>query len=183
METVVDVLYKEYKSFHDYFTEKKEISYLITMENHLKKGLLMASASYFENKITNDLIIFTNEITGENELLCAFLKNKAIGRNYHTFFKWEESNGANTFFGLLGDGFKVYMKANIKSNPRLSKSLDDFLNLGNERNRLVHLNYGTYDVPKTIEEIYSLYNNASYFVNILPDCFRLKQIAVEIPEP
>jgi hypothetical protein len=179
MKTVVDILYEEYESFDEYFKINNEISFQIAMENHLKKGLLLSAASYFETKITNELISFTSEVTGSNELLCSFLKNKAIGRQYHTFFRWDEANGANNFFGLLGDSFKVYMKKNIKENLKLSNSIDAFLSLGDERNRLVHLNYGTYNIQKTIAEIYTLYNDASYFVNLFSACLRLQEIEVE----
>jgi hypothetical protein len=178
MKTVVDVLYGEYQAFYEYFKANNETSFQISMENHLKKGLLLASASYFESIITNELIVFTSETTGSNEVICSFLKNKAISRQYHTLFQWDQPKGANTFFGLLGDGFKTYMKKNIQESKKLSDSIDAFLNIGDERNRLVHLNYGTYTVPKTIDEIYSLYNNASYFVNVLPDCLRLKFLEI-----
>lgn len=179
MKTVVDILYEEYEEFEKYFKSQNEVSYQITIENHLKKGLLLASASYFESIITNELIAFSTEVSGANEVLCSFLKNKAISRQYHTYFKWDENNGANTFFGLLGDTFKEYMKHNIKKNKKLSNSIAAFLSIGDERNRLVHLNYGTYTVPKTIKEIYSLYNEAFYFVTALPDCLRLKALTVE----
>ena len=179
MKTVVDILYEEYESFDGYFKANNETSFQISMENHLKKGLLLSAASYFENIITNELIAFTSEVTGSNELLCSFLKNKAIGRQYHTFFKWDDANGANNFFGLLGDSFKVYMKKNIKENLKLSSSINAFLSLGDERNRLVHLNFGTYNIQKTISEIYTLYNDASYFVNLFPDCLRFKEIEVD----
>ncbi len=182
MKTIVDVLYEEYESFNDHFVAQGEVSFQVSMENHLKKGLLLSAASYFETLIIEALINFTDEISSSNSLLLSFVKNKALKRQYHTLFDWEEKNGYKKFFGLLGDSFKGYMNENMKKNKKLTDSVNAFMSLGDERNRLVHLNYGTYTVPKTIHEIYDLYNEASYFVFRLPDLLRLKEIALN-PDP
>jgi hypothetical protein len=51
-------------------------------------------------------------------------------------------------------------------------SVRAFLELGNERNRLVHQNYATFPMEKTLDEIYALYQNAVMFVDALPSALR-----------
>jgi hypothetical protein len=179
MKTVVDILFDEYLAFDSFFKERNEVSFQLSMETHLKKGLLLAAASYFESLITEHLISFAKEVSGGNELLCTFLKKKAIGRQYHTLFDWDKPTGANAFYSLMGDDFKNYMKKNTVEKPLLASAISAFLTIGDERNRLVHLNYGDYSVGKTIGEIYSLYCSASYFVNTLPQCLRMKELVVD----
>lgn len=183
MDTIVDVLYKECESFDTFFKDKNEISYQIAIDNHLRKGLLLAAASYFEVLITDCLINFFDETSNSNSLVTSFLKNKALKRQYHTLFKWDDKKGYTSFFGFMGEKFKDYMSANMKINKHLADGLSAFMSLGAERNLLVHLNYGTYTVQKTIPEIYKLYNDALYFVNGLPDFLRLKEIAVDSENP
>ena len=182
MKTVVDVLYEEYETFNKFFKEQNEISFQVAIENHLKKNLLLSAASYFEVLIIEALVNFFDECSNSNHIINSFLKNKALKRQYHTLFKWDEKNGYTTFFGLLGEKFKAYMNTNMKANKKLSKSIAAFMSIGDERNRLVHLNYGTYTLEKTIGEIYSLYNDASYFVNGLPDFLRLQEIPEDTDE-
>lgn len=179
MKTVVDILFEEYQDFDTFFKEKKEVSFQVSMETHLKKGLLLAAASYFESLITEHIISFAKEVSGGNELLCTFLKKKAIARQYHTLFDWDKPTGYNAFYNFMGDDFKNYMKKNMQEIPKLASAISAFLTIGDERNRLVHLNYGVYSVGKTINEIYSLYGSASYFVNSLPQCLRMQQLVIE----
>ena len=54
----------------------------------------------------------------------------------------------------------------------MQKSVRAFLELGNERNKLVHQNYATFSMEKTLEEIYELYKSASRFVDILPEALK-----------
>ena len=106
-----------------------------------------------------------------------FVKNKAISQQYHTFFDWKSSN-ANTFFSLFGEAFKTFMAAEIKNNGNLAESIKAFIELGRERNRLVHQDYGTFSLDKTTEEIFQLYRTALPFVQCIPEKLRsLKPVA------
>jgi hypothetical protein len=76
---------------------------------------------------------------------------------------WDASN-ANSFFGLFGSGFKTYMKNRIKEDENIAHSIRAFLEIGSERNRLVHQNFGTFALEKDANEIYNLYVMARPFV-------------------
>lgn len=98
-------------------------------------------------------------------VIVAFVDNKAVKRQYHTFFNWDGKN-ANQFFGLFGDTFKRRAREEIQT-----KSLDDaevaFLSIGQERNRLVHQNYIEAQINDTFEEIYIKYEKACDFVELI----------------
>ena len=99
-------------------------------------------------------------------LFTAFVKNKAISRRSHTWFKWEDRN-ANQFFGLFGSEFKKMMSERIKASDDLGVSIRAFLEVGNERNKLVHQDFASFPLEKTLDEIYALYRQALLFVDDL----------------
>jgi hypothetical protein len=95
-----------------------------------------------------------------------FVVNKAISRQYHTWFAWTGSN-ANQFFALFGPDFKQTMINKIKKSDQLQNSIRAFLELGGERNKLVHQNYAVFQLEKTLDEIYQLYQSANEFVETI----------------
>lgn len=170
-ETCVDRLYKEFKTLIEYIDQGNEISLRNTVDENFRKALLLAAASYFEHRITNDVLEYIGEISNKNELLVSFVKNKAISRQYHSYFDWKGTN-ANTFFNLFGSIFSSFIKQEVKNSEALNSSIKAFLEIGLERNRLVHQDYGTFSLEKTSDEIYQLYRDALVFVNILPNKLR-----------
>lgn len=91
----------------------------------------------------------------------------------------ESVKNANTFFSLFGDAFKLFMTHEIESDKDIENGLEAFLELGNERNKLAHLNFSAYPLEKTTSQIYDLYKTASVFVDALPAKYR--QAALEPP--
>ena len=164
--TIVDRLYNQFGEIVDQMGDT-EITLRLTAEENFRKGLLLASASYFENRITETLLGMVSNATNNNLTVDEFFRNKAISRQYHTYFQWESSN-ANSFFGLFGEGFKLHMKEKTRNSAELSNSIKAFLEVGLERNRLVHQNYATFTLEKDTDEIYALYTSARFFVEEFP---------------
>jgi len=81
-------------------------------------------------------------------------------------FDWE-SNNANRFFAWFGEDFKNQMKSLAKDDEKLNLSIQSFLEIVKERNRLVHQNFGEIYIEKTADEIYNLYKKSLYFINLL----------------
>ena len=166
-QTIIDHFYKDNRDLIGYLKLKGEISYQSDVEDHFRKTLLLSTASYFEANLKEILIDFFQERTNRSEILVRFIQNKAIERQYHTFFSWQEKN-ANAFFGLFGDGFKGFMKTEVKGDSKLDESIKAFLKLGDSRNALVHENFATFPLESSAEEIYELYKQASFFIETLP---------------
>ncbi|MEO8150778.1 MAG: HEPN domain-containing protein [Bacteroidia bacterium] len=173
-KTVVDILYEEYSELTQYFLSNQELSYKISIEANFKKNLILATASYFEHLIITSLMDYTTKVTNNNEILIEFFKNKAVNRQFHTFFNWNDSN-ANSFFGLFGSAFLKNMKEKVQQDVKLSEGIKAFLEIGNERNRIVHQNYASYTVDKTTNEIYESYKLARYFTDNITEYLNQKK--------
>ena len=161
-ETVVDRLYGEFQAI----TERlgtSEISLRNSAEETFRKALLLAAASHFEQEVKGQVLRLTGKHSGDTEVIVEFVRNKAVERQYHTYFNWSARN-ANSFFGLFGQGFRSFMSEHIRADNEYDVAIRAFLEIGNERNRLVHEDFGSYSLEKTSEEIFSLYRTASAFV-------------------
>ena len=141
----------------------------------------MTVASSFERRLTDTVINFTIEATSEKHLLVWLVRNKAVSRQYHTWFDWNKRN-ANKFFGLFGPAFRNYAKSIVNEDDDLQSSIRSFLEIGDARNRLVHQDFGSFTLEKTSEEIYSLYSSASKFVDWIPHAIKQYVEASNRPE-
>jgi hypothetical protein len=61
------------------------------------------------------------------------------------------------------------MRSEIDRSDYLRDSIYAFMELGRDRNRLVHGNFGSFSLEKTSEDIYGAYCSAKRFVKWLPD--------------
>jgi hypothetical protein len=60
------------------------------------------------------------------------------------------------------------MSLKTKASEELTESIKAFLELGNERNRMVHQDFASFPLDKTLDEIYHLYQKGLFFVENLP---------------
>jgi hypothetical protein len=165
--TPVDRLFDEASAIVKVLEDKPEPSLQIAAAENLRKILLLAAASHFENKVCALVLEFVRESTGGSVLVEEFVRNKAVARQYHTWFDWDTSN-ANKFFRLFGPTFLAVMDEQVKSSTELRDSIGAFLEIGRERNLLLHQDYATFAMEKTMEEIYTLYKKALLFIEKLP---------------
>lgn len=169
--TVVDELHESFVGLLSVLDEAGEVSLRAVADKNLRKSLLLAAASYFERRMTETVMSFVEDATNRNMLIAALVRNKAVSRQYHTWFRWDGTN-ANSFFGLFGSDFRDFMKERIREDDDLDDSVRAFLELGRERNRLVHQDFGTFPLEKTTKEIHALYTRAMRFVDAVPDALR-----------
>ena len=162
-DTVIDSIVADNKLLTSYLERAEEWSMRSTVDGSFRKVLLMSAASYFEFHICASIVQIFSDKTNGWEPVGAFTKNKGISRQYHSFFNWDGRN-ANSFFALFGPGFKQRMENQVKNAPALQASVKSFLELGELRNGLTHLNFANYPLDKTVDEIYVLYQEANLFV-------------------
>ncbi len=166
----VDLLHQEIADLLAVLDESGKVSLRIVADENLRKSMLLAAASYFEHRITESVLQFVRDSTNQNLLVGELVRNKAVKRQYHTWFQWERQN-ANSFFGLFGSDFRDFMGQKVK-DEKLEDAVRAFLELARERNRLVHENYGAFPLEKTAREIHELYCRARIFIEIVPQALR-----------
>jgi hypothetical protein len=169
--TAVDRLYEESVAVIKTLNAAAELSLEVVAADHFRKALLLSAASYFEHVVSMHVLDYVRQCSGGSSLMENFVRNKAIARQYHSWFQWESQN-ANQFFGLFGAEFKSTMSKRVEQSTELRSAVRAFLEVGNERNKLVHQDYATFALEKTLDEIYQLYRAARVFVDALPVAFR-----------
>ena len=163
--TKIDTMYTDFNGLNSYLSDEGEVSYALLMEDYSRKILLLSAASYFESIFISKLIDFFEKRTDDKKAISNFIKNKALKRQYHTLFTWNRRN-ANSFFALFGEDFKKYIQEKLNMDADLEASIKSFLELGNERNRMVHNDFSAYYLEKSEAEIYDLYKKSLKFVNL-----------------
>lgn len=171
MSTPIQTLIDDYYELNDFLVKKKQISQSIQINEHYKKILLLSCASYYEKQIIEIIKSFVESNT-RDERIISFVSNKAIKRQYHTYFQWEQTNNINNFLGLFGLEFKEKVSEEIKSSEDLSRQVKAFLEIGAERNRMVHQNFLEYHLEKTFDEIVRLHEDAICFINYIEAKFQ-----------
>lgn len=164
--TVVDRLHGEFQALADVLGEA-EPSLRVTADDTFRKVLLLSAASHFERRVTEAILGFVSARSAGDARVIEFVRRKGLSRQFHALFDWEASN-ANKFFALFGEEFKSSMQARIGSDEPLAEAIRAFLELGQERNRLVHEDLGQYSLEKTANEIFALYQRGHHFVELLP---------------
>lgn len=154
-----------YHDIQDFLIQQSQITMTTDINNHFKKILLLSCASYYEKEIQDSIKKLTKTKTTDDRIF-NFISNKAISRQYHTYFDWSSKN-INSFLGLFGDEFKTKVTAEINSNDDLVKGMKAFLTIGNERNKMVHENFLIYNLESTFDEIVELNNQATNFINYI----------------
>jgi hypothetical protein len=163
---VVDSLYADFMDASKVLMSANEVSLQIMLESNLRKTLLLSSASYFEHTLSAAVGRFTEEVTFGNAMMLTLVHSKAISRQYHTWFDWD-ANNANKFFKLFGKVFYDHMTAIIGENDALVGNIRAFMEIGRQRNLLVHSDYASHFIDKTPDEIYALYLAANGFVGVV----------------
>jgi hypothetical protein len=170
--TIIDKMNGEFLALINLLDRERETSMKVMIDSLFKKTLALAAASYFENEISKLLIDLPNIRAVDDVLISNLIKNKAIYRQYHTYFNWE-GNNANQFFGYFGEEFKSKANEDVKKDDKLAKAIRDFLWLGNTRNQLAHLNFASFALDLTAAEIYEKYISASYFIEYVDTKMRV----------
>lgn len=166
----MDQLHQNFAGLLSVLDEAGEVSLRSVADENFRKSLLLAAASYFERRMTETVLTFVEESTNQNIRVVELVRSKAVRRQYHTWFQWE-GNNANSFYGLFGSEFREFMKRKVEED-KLEDAVRAFLELGRDRNRLVHQDYGVFVLEKTTEEIHELYCRARDFVETVPDALR-----------
>src|SRR5689334_1745590 len=129
--TIVDRLHSEFASLIEVLRAASEASLQVTADECFRKTLLLTAASLFETAVVNAIQHFVEECTAGNIRVVELVRRKALNRQYHTLFNWEDSH-ARPFFALFGNEFKIAMDNRTKNDESFSISIAAFMELGRE---------------------------------------------------
>ena len=167
MDSRITKLINGYNEICEYLISQGQVSFVNDVDLYYKKILVFSCASLFENLICNS--IYEKAKKSSPMPLAEFIKNKAVERQYHTYFNWKDIrvSSINNFLGLWGEDFKISFLNVVKCDDMLCEGIKAFLIIGNERNLMAHENFIEYNPTMTFNEVKMLYQQANYFVNIL----------------
>ena len=163
---IVKGLIEEHRALIDLLPES-EVSARTSADASFRKTLLLAAASYFEVRLTASVVDAFREATNGSDPLVSFVQQKAVNRRYHDWFNWDVRN-ANKFFSAFGEEFKAFMEDQAKQSDSISESVRAFMEIGHLRNKLVHENFASFLLEKTVTEIAEMYDKALAFVDAFP---------------
>lgn len=169
--TIVDALHQEIKDLLGFLDAAREVSLRNTVDGNFRKALLLAAASNFEKCLTEGVVAFVQELTSQDHVVAWLVKQRVVVRQYHTWFDWSRPN-ANRFFSMFGASFSRHVQRIIDGDDGLALSVKAFMEIGRERNRMVHDDFGSFSLEKTSEEIYEAYRIGSRFVDWVPEALR-----------
>ena len=166
MKTPVDTLYEDFTGILK--SLENDLSLRIRADDIFRKFLLLAAASYFEKRLTETVEGFVAKATSDDHVLTHLVRKKAVERQYHAWFDWERQN-ANKFFAMFGDGFRSHMIKELDENSEdIKGAIQAFMEIGRNRNLLVHGDLGAFSLEKKSEEVYEIYKRALVFVEWFP---------------
>lgn len=166
----IRIFLEDYRELNEFLISHGEISLSSDVNHHFRKIYLLSCASFYEKEITEMVKHFIGKNSTDERVL-AFTTNKAIERQYHTYFDWKQTKNINCFLGLFGLDFKNSVSTNIKNNDDLAAQVEAFLIIGGERNKMVHENFLEYTLDKTFEELVAYDKKASAFIEFLKTKF------------
>lgn len=158
--------YQDSQELYNYLLGKGEISFATYIDNVYKKVLVLSAASYFESKISELISKYAAKASGSDKRIVKLIESKVIERQYHTLFDWK-ANNTNAFWKLFGEETKESVRQKINGDEKLKTAEQCFIDLGRQRNLLVHENFAEFDVNITVEEIYKKYRQACNFISLI----------------
>ena len=171
LEGPVDRLHDEFSKLQKFLSENGAPQHLSAIEDVFPKTMLLAAASYFESRLSEEVDRLAVSGTTDGHVLVWLVRRTTMNRQYHTWFDWKARN-ANRFFQLFGDDFKTRAEESVNGDETLKQSVADFLEIGRQRNSLVHDNFGDFALDKTADDVVALYNSAKVFVDWFPTAVR-----------
>lgn len=177
MESPLDSFFAERFEISEALTRDGELSLVNTFNTDLPRIFVVAAASHFEKTVSQDISAFFAEKTHQHEEIMQFMDRRALFRNYHSLFDWDTKK-PNKFFSLFGGNCKDHYTEQVAQNDWLGPAAQDFLELGQARNLLVHGDFSTHSPTLTAEEVRTKFASAQHFTEAIPSILRLLDVPV-----
>jgi hypothetical protein len=162
MHNLLKRLVDESAELRALLSTQAQISLLTAAEDNSRKALVLSAASLFEHRISESLLSYAEKVSNSDGCVLSLIRNKAVKRQFHTFFEWEKRK-LGAFPTLLGDELGRKLKEICARSPD-KEQMEAFLEIGDLRNCLVHQNYAEFLLDKSADDVRKLCEQADLFV-------------------
>jgi hypothetical protein len=162
-ESYVEEFYLNYQELIEFLLKNGQPSFAADASDNFRRSLILAIASYFEHEISEIIRALPGRYASGNPFLLELVAQKAVARQYHTYFEWDKAN-ANKFFAMFGSEYKAASQKKFSDEPDFKAAVQAFLSLGDTRNRLVHQNYVQFSVDMSAGDIIEKFRQAQTFL-------------------
>ena len=160
----IEAFYQSHADLIAYLLERGEPTFASDATGNFQRSLILAVASHFEAEISEIVRALPGHHSKNNPMLIALVDQKAVSRQYHTYFQWDGTNG-NSFFAMFGPAYKAMCAKKVKEDTDFDQSVRAFISLGSTRNQIVHQNFVEFAVDKTPDDIIKEFRRAQTFVD------------------
>ncbi|HVJ55414.1 MAG TPA: HEPN domain-containing protein [Aliidongia sp.] len=159
----IEAFYRGNVELIEFLLANEQLSYASDAADNFRRSLVIAIGSFFEGEISDIVRQLPFHHANGNAFLTSLIERKAVSRQYHTYFDWENSS-ANSFFSMFGAEYKAACQRKLNDEPSFKSAVQAFLSLGATRNQIAHKNYVSFNVDKTPEDIVKEFRQALTFV-------------------
>lgn len=165
----VERIHEDLKAIGQIVNASKDVSAISGFGEHSSKTLLLAGASYFERRIISSIGDHINAVT-ESRVLRHFTFHQAVERKFFSLFDFNGGpKNINAFFKKFGPEYSKWAKTDVAARKDIDQLA--FLNFCSLRNSLVHNNYATYSINKTLDEVWGEFRKAEMLVSWIENSF------------
>lgn len=174
----IERVYEELVEIRKIVISSNDASAIADYGAYSAKVLLLAVASYFERMVISAIQKYLNNSIKSTPIR-HFSFHQAVERKFFNFFDFSSNaKNINKFISVFGDDFSLWATNDLKIQGIGQEIQVEFLGLCRLRNSLVHENYATYLINKTLDEIKESFDKASkvvFWINEAFDKFELEK--------
>jgi hypothetical protein len=167
----VERVYEELRAIQKVVAASGDVSTISAFGQHSAKSLLLVGASYFERVIIDAIAEHLNKTTSDVAVQ-HFTFHQAVHRKFFALFDFSaDTKNINGFLSKFGPDYNKWAKDNLKAASIENDIQVAFLDFCRLRNSLVHNNYATYDINKTLDDVREHFDRALRLVNWINGSF------------
>ena len=168
----VERIYKELREIGEIVRASNDISTISAYGEHSAKALLLAGASYFERQIISSIERWMDTET-QSSAARHFIRHQAVERKFFSLFDFSaNTRNVRAFLAKFGSDYNQWAQEDMRVAAVNENIQETFINFIRLRNSLVHNNYATNNIDKTIEEIWDEFKKAEILVTWVEGSFR-----------
>jgi hypothetical protein len=165
-ESYIESFYRSHRDLVDFLLENGQPTFAADVNENFRRSLILAIASSFEHDISDIIRSLPARHAHGNAFLTELVAQKAVARQYHTYFEWDKPN-ANKFFSMFGPDYKAASQKKFNEDSAFKASVLAFLSLGETRNRMVHQNYLQFSLDLSPDDIIQKFRQAQSFIDYI----------------